>query len=121
MNYNNYDHQAYIDSHKPSNFKVGDWVVNGDYDPHDPENDNQFYQWSQGDEHNICFYPTCYSMDTLWQPTEGEWCWFFNAEDTYPKIRRFVGMSLAGRCKYTNNLACDHCEPFIGTLPTWCK
>lgn len=60
------------------------------------------------------FYP--------WQPTKGEWCWFWTGNDI-PVLGRFEKQSR----QYfsidhgSSGYGFAHCEPFIGTLPSHLK
>ena len=57
----------------------------------------------------------------LWQPKEGEWCWFWNRHTNIsPLIRKFE--YIFNGDFYTNGqMIFTHCEPFIGNLPTFLK
>lgn len=72
----------------------------------------------------------------LWQPKEGEWCWFWNHEDDVPILAKYLRIEeclrtsiitkniqmffvVSGRC-YGDN-AFKYCEPFIGELPSFLK
>ena len=60
----------------------------------------------------------------LWDPKQGEWCWFWDDNYTYPVLRQYEGLdSDTGKSMYRSNLGYyyDYCEPFIGTLPTVCQ
>jgi len=125
MNYNNYDHQAYIDSHKSSKFKVGDWVTT--------ESGSLFQLLEQNpySPNNFCVdlaAPSCYYYDIdvstieckLWQPAEGEWCWFLNPRSAiHPVLGKFITRN-DEFFECSNGIAYGECEPFIGTLPSWC-
>lgn len=45
----------------------------------------------------------------LWQPKEGEWCWFYRKGEDVPYLRRFTIGNIEDYPK---------CEPFIGELPS---
>lgn len=61
----------------------------------------------------------------IWQPKEGEWCWFWNYTDT-PNFMMFNGIT---EDNLYNGITCiggcdiefDYCEPFIGELPSFIK
>ena len=94
-------------------FKVGDWVVG-------KHNKNPIHIKDIGTtptNSSVTINGT-FSVDqfTLWQPKEGEWCWFWNGEGINsidPFIARF------NKCSRLN--AFDYCEPFIGELPSFLK
>jgi len=58
----------------------------------------------------------------LWKPQPGEWCWFWTKEYT-PILGRYDGTNHKQRHTRIGHIGCayDHCEPFIGTLPTTLK
>lgn len=129
MNYDNYDHQAYINSHKLNKFKVGDWVttVSGSsfqllkQNPHAPNN------FCVDLEAPSCSY---YSIDVTtidckpWKPAEGEWCWFYGACKK-PSFGQFIRRKGDRHYLYSTVDSIEYnarrCEPFIGNLPSWCK
>ena len=64
---------------------------------------------------------------TLWQPKEGEWCWFCSVNGN-SELGQFIEEFFEGRYRYklngTNSIFnCDavRCEPFICKLPTFLK
>ena len=58
----------------------------------------------------------------LWQPKEGEWCWFWNSAlgiwfiSTLKDFGEYNN-SIQYRCNSVYYI-CEKCEPFIGELPT---
>ena len=61
----------------------------------------------------------------LWKPKVGEYCWFLTCNSGY-ELGQFVEILSNGKFRYrlnsTNSLFnCSHCEPFIGTLPSFIK
>jgi len=63
----------------------------------------------------------------LWQPKEGEWCWFCSVNGN-SELGQFIEEFFEGRYRYKRNgtnsiFNCDavRCEPFIGKLPTFLK
>ena len=59
----------------------------------------------------------------LWQPKEGEWCWFYDDTEGTPIFGRFYKQDKDfGNCCYPQhqiNSPYSYCEPFIGKLPTF--
>ena len=95
-----------------SKFKVGDWV----------RHNGQVYnlEWEVEDGSIID------DEAELWQPKEGEWCWFKGVIDINYNEPSF----LFGRYNYDNFFRMDglehqieftEVEPFIGTLPSFIK
>ena len=68
-----------------------------------------------------------FSVDqfTLWQPKEGEWCWFWNSAlgiwfiSTLKDFGEYNN-SIQYRCNSVYYI-CEKCEPFFGELPTSLK
>lgn len=125
------------------NFKVGDWVISSRYPksptikiPDKHAIDTQIfgtYTSSRGQAH-LLYAHEC----RQWQPTEGEWCWFFNDTTDVPTLAKLIEITtLFGRDKtynvktpscisetsysYSRTMSFKHCEPFIGQLPTFIK
>lgn len=94
------------------NFKVGDWVRDG-------ENIYQFIEPS-----SIYSYELSLQRCELWQPKVGEWCWFWNFNEM-PTLEQFSKYhNLDDHLGNYETLAVklyQHCEPFIGELPTYLK
>ena len=103
-------------------FKVGDWVIPKVADDFKPRKitkivDNDFIESEDLMGYMIDF--------ELWQPKEGEWCWFWNYTDT-PNFMMFNGIT---EDNLYNGITCiggcdiefDYCEPFIGELPSFIK
>jgi len=96
-------------------FKVGDWVtwVN-------PANGNKELTLIKTIEDKEAFDEW---GEELWQPKEGEWCWFYNTGEGKPFCGKFV--TIIQKNNYTTYRAhnawheCEYCEPFIGELPTF--
>lgn len=61
----------------------------------------------------------------LWQPKEGEWCWFYDDTEGTPIFGRFYKQDKDfGNCCYPQhqiNSPYSYCEPFIGELPSFLK
>ena len=61
----------------------------------------------------------------LWQPKEGEWCWFWNSAlgiwfiSTLKDFGEYNN-SIQYRCNSVYYI-CEKCEPFIGELPSSLK
>lgn len=57
-----------------------------------------------------------------WQPNEGEWCWFWSDNYTKPVLTKFIRLQKNVKyCYQTNERYFEHCEPFIGELPSTIK
>ena len=60
----------------------------------------------------------------LWQPKEGEWCWFWDNFNN-PFIGKFVARNGDNyQYKHTKNdkvYSAYKCEPFVGELPSFLK
>lgn len=62
----------------------------------------------------------------LWQPKPKEWCWFWNRDKTNkPKLKQLYSINYEHDVHWTyKTIDCktyQHCEPFIGQLPTHLK
>jgi len=107
-------------------FKVGDWVQTDEgifrvrelkYSKEGTEvhiyDHNEFYFWFYDEE--------C----KLWQPKEGEWCWFYDSE--YPLsyiLCKFETFDNGFWCRPNFSDTMERfngCEPFIGELPSFLK
>ena len=56
----------------------------------------------------------------LWQPTVGEWCWFWDENYTTAILAKFENISNGLFVEHHGNIF-EYCEPFIGQLPTHLK
>ena len=105
-------------------FKVGDWVVR--------IGENKPMQVSKvsGSRVNCGSVETYLDRLELWQPQEGEWCWFWNKKNA-PIFGKFKRMDPSGARIYEVielgkntkdlNKSYKFCEPFIGELPSFIK
>ena len=116
------------------NFKIGDWVIvdTDDFKSCKPHCIEEFGHngatvliegvW---ENRKIKKLSVNCSFLTLWQPKEGEWCWFQWAQpktDSTPHLRKFKSVSDNGfYFEADNGMWYDFCEPFIGQLPTTLK
>lgn len=107
------------------NFKVGDWVKDkksGGLSPllKESDYDKGYFKTTKKNPER---YLTQVGINTfeLWQPREGEWCWFRTETCQYPELRRFKSMHTfkTGETVYMSmdTEYYEYCEPFIGTLP----
>ena len=59
----------------------------------------------------------------LWQPKEGEWCWFKDSKNTIGTLVRLVGIeedgTYYGYTSYGMQDKAPCVEPFIGELPSF--
>lgn len=85
-------------------FKVGDWIK---------EPSGKLHKLTCIPEPDSYFADEC----TIWQPQPGEWCWFWNDDNTLV-LAQFAHGLLNGAKFTSKNLMYRHCEPFIGQLPT---
>lgn len=100
-------------------FKMGDWAMDesGKYSP---------FQVDEKDlsqlpvEHNYLLN-NCKS----WQPQPGEWCWFWDHEDSLIVLQKFVRHDVKNTFRATDLAGFEfnylYCEPFIGELPSSLK
>lgn len=58
----------------------------------------------------------------LWEPEEGEWCWFWDDSSDFPDLRKFFKLHTfknhVRQYLTLNGEYYTHCEPFWGDLPT---
>lgn len=55
-----------------------------------------------------------------WQPTPGQWCWFWDYEHFIPRLNKFDRMN-GGKYRDMDNIPWENCAPFIGELPEHMK
>lgn len=106
----NYEISTYRIKPEEPQFKVGDWVRDGD-------NIYQFIEPSSDYS-----YQESLKRCTLWKPKPDEWYWFWNTILENPVLAKFTTMygeyyGCAVKNEYTKHTY-RHCEPFIGQLPT---
>lgn len=98
-------------------FKVGDWVksnFNGVISKVVENYNEEPYTVDISVLNNVMF--------ELWEPKEGEWCWFWNKGATKPTIGQFENKHTKSTYNMKNSMYFyDYCEPFIGTLPSFLK
>ena len=68
----------------------------------------------------------CHLGLELWQPKPKEWCWFWNRDKpNKPKLKQLYSINYEHDVHWTyKTIDCktyQHCEPFIGQLPTFIK
>lgn len=114
-------------------FKVGDWVVDTQDGalykikeikefPEEPM--YKRFTLSNTEETWIDIYNDEIDTDgwELWQPTIGEWCWFWNngyeKEPTLAQLK-YKGAKLMSTLDGMGYF--EYCEPFIGQLPSFLK
>lgn len=116
-------------------FKVGDWVIRGNDQGIDSNGKNAnrliFKITKFGildDEELAVFNRHSAPLNELnkWQPKVGEWCWFYNEIPNKPPILgKFIGMFMSStyKCHWRGIVDSftiyEHCEPFIGELPSF--
>ena len=93
-------------------FKVGDWVYN-----------TVSKVYSRVEEDSILldnYNPN--NIFELWQPKEGEWCWFYSNfwMDKLPILEQFSHIE-DNKFKTKRGVLTMECEPFIGELPSFLK
>ena len=104
-------------------FKVGDWYRN--------KHLNKLYQVNgyEGDFHVVIGQWVQHTDEVLnnfelWVPKEGEWCWFWNNKNKLPTLTKFdfkTGRYWTSGGTQGEFFGFEHCEPFIGQLPTHLK
>jgi len=105
-------------------FKIGDWVTTS-------SGETKQITGFSGEQGSTIIHSDgfmCYASDCeLWQPKEGEYCWFWNNnEEETAVVSKFIEMDATGSYKSSIVFAhCyisfDFCEPFIGELPSFLK
>lgn len=111
------------------NFKVGDWVIlNEDKQTLAKvlEIYNEYIFKCRLHFINEGSVVWCSEMSYYkhWRPTEGEWCWFwnFNEMPTLEQFREYHDLDdYLGNYETLTVKLYQHCEPFIGELPTFLK
>jgi hypothetical protein len=79
-----------------------------------------YYTHCDDDDDDSCEYYNKYNLIEVWEPQEGEWCWFFDEGSNHANIRKYSRMR--GGCFIsTDGLAWEHCSKFIGELPNHLK
>ena len=104
--------------------KVGDWVI----EKSNKELKQIKIEKSECLERKLSLYER---LCELWEPKEGEWCWFYDIitddKNKTPYLNQFQRrvMGINGKytfeCKNNNLQAFTYCEPFIGELPSFIK
>jgi len=108
-------------------FKVGDWVRIWDkptrilrvVEANALHTEAEYYDTPSGFRDG-CLNPKGLE---LWQPKEGEWCWFWNKDSEMPPVLRRFKQTQKDGAHITKDdcYFYDYCEPFIGTLPSFIK
>lgn len=90
-------------------FKVGDWIRELDPLPYV----KTVYQLKQSDFFGVGRKSKEYFTNIeLWQPKEGEWCWFYNSNIDKWYINKWENSESQIASLWHKN-----CKPFIGELP----
>lgn len=55
-----------------------------------------------------------------WQPKEGEWCWFWDENNTCARLAKFAIFKDDAYHEHTHN-GWENCAPFVGELPEHLK
>ena len=98
-------------------FKVGDWVVhNGAIKQVTKAVDGLIDSL----DNQVAVIMKDKSLE-LWEPKEGESCWFWNNSNIYPKIATFTNKSLGMYYADISNDGFDFCEPYLPRLPSSLK
>lgn len=111
MTYNNYNHDDYVAKHKSPNkieITIGDWVVG-------PNNSPRRVDYSVLNLHRKA------KVSNLrhWKPKIGEYCWFWDVDDTIPQLLQFSYYKPDNAYPYRSEFSYFmYCEPFIGQLPS---
>lgn len=116
------------------NFKVGDWVIlNKDRKTLAKilEIDDEYIFKCKLHFVNENSISWCSEMQYYkhWEPTEGEWCWFYKEEIkpkhigthwAIPNLHKF-GKTTESGIQTIEGFCYSFCEPFIGQLPSFLK
>ena len=115
-------------------FKVGDWVqhkyLNTIFQVKDIFKDGYLdcitsLKLEPRIKWDSCLFQGKYNSDdcVLWQPKEGEWCWFWNKDSEMPPVLRRFKQTQKDGAHITKDdcYFYDYCEPFIGELPSFLK
>ena len=99
-------------------FKVGDWVRDKTSKQHTIKKVTSVYSDSVTVVDSTIGINVMLIKDLeLWQPKEGEWCWFWENSDKRPLLGKLTGITESGKF-FSGWGTYDYCEPFIGQLPT---
>lgn len=103
-------------------FKVGNWVVNKESKQRIIKKVTSVYSdtVTVGDS-TVGINVMLIKDLELWEPKEGDICWFWNKSNIYPRLATFINESLGSYYADTSNDGFDFCEPFIGQLPSYLK
>ena len=109
-------------------FKVGDWIKSTKFTHMRPSKVQSIYKSNgrKGDFGLKCGGTVHYASEAeLWQPKEGEWCWFKDEENTIGSLTQLVGIeedgTYYGYSSYGIPDKAPCVEPFIGELPSFLK
>lgn len=98
-------------------FKVGDWVVhNGVIKQVTKAVDGLIDSL----DNQVAVIMKDESLE-LWEPKDGDLCWFWNNSNIYPKIATFTNKSLGMYYADISNDGFDFCEPYLPRLPSSLK
>ena len=107
-------------------FKLGDWIKSTKYPNLNPIQIESIYESNTrpGTLGLKSKGTVLYSDEVkLWQPKVGEWCWFWN--NNQPKLKKLYSINYEHNVHWTyKTIDCktyQHCEPFIGQLPSILK
>jgi hypothetical protein len=63
-----------------------------------------------------------YNLVEVWEPTENEWCLFWNNEKkNFTMLGQFKQMTWQGRFQNSVGITWEYCAKFNGTLPEHLK
>jgi len=98
-------------------FKVGDWVEFPDFWDPRPKQIVRINNGVAFTKDNKCLLEQL----SKWAPHPDEYCWFWNTTTlvTHPVIATFERM--LNESFETDIGPFDHCEPFIGSLPSYLR
>ena len=106
-------------------FKVGNWVrmklLEGNLDVKPVQ-----IQAFDSVDFIINGYKAASSDLVHWQPRQGEWCWFWNEYSKYTlTLGKLARYSEEEKLYFSYNgvvyMSYEHCEPFVGELPSLLK
>ena len=92
-----------------SKFKIGEWVEAPD--------DHPFCAPTQIfciEERNLDF---ANKEGRKWKPKPGDWCWFYNQNNTTAIVGKFRASYKDGKYAISTGEIFSNCEPFLKSLP----
>lgn len=110
-------------------FKIGDWVRSKGSEINSQNAELLVKQLKSQIQIDKFIIPYIDEWE-LWQPKEGEWCWFWDdgyrpmlCKSNGKVIKYFNGtiLYMSDEYIYSGTFGTRYCEPFIGELPSFIK